>query len=509
MDSNNIEKSPEKLNGPIEKVERSFDISSFSKFSKNVIAVNDKAYEWSFNSFRLRHKKRTLEDIEGILSRGDVAQERALSEEFFDKGGFYKRIIAYYASLLKYIGVLVPSPGYGKSLSTTYIKKRYVNAVDYLSEMNLPVFLADCAQKVLRRGVYYGLILNKGKDKFSVLDLPYEYCRTTLKTFEGVNVIELDLSYFDRLIGKRKKETLNSYPKYVIDEYNRYQKNAGANSWVKIPPEDGVYFNFWGDRPFFLTTIPASLQYDEAVETEMERDKEEIRKIIVQKIPHLSDGSLLFEPEEAEYIHKGTVGMLKGNKNVSVLTTYADVDSVTSRSTSDLQNNALDKMGQNIYNSTGTSSQIFASTGSTTLGVSLDNDLALMMHLADKFSVFITRVINNLFANTNISFAYKILPISYYNSDEYVDRTLKMANNGYSFLLPALALGMSQKDLGNLKELENDVLNLEELLIPLASSHTQSSSTDGPGAPTKKQEDKNPKTIENEESADKQAQGGL
>ena len=49
----------------------------------------------------------------------------------------------------------------------------------------------------------------------------------------------------------------------------------------------------------FLNVIPATIQYDDAVETERERDLEEIRKIIVQKIPHLTDGGLLFEPEEA------------------------------------------------------------------------------------------------------------------------------------------------------------------------------------------------------------------
>jgi hypothetical protein len=36
-----------------------------------------------------------------------------------------------------------------------------------------------------------------------------------------------------------------------------------------------------------LDVIPATIDYDEAVETNKERDLEEIRKIIVQKIPHL------------------------------------------------------------------------------------------------------------------------------------------------------------------------------------------------------------------------------
>jgi hypothetical protein len=63
----------------------------------------------------------------------------------------------------------------------------------------------------------------------------------------------------------------------------------------------------------------------------------------------LSDGRLLFEPEEALEIHQGTVGMMKGNENVSVLTTYADVDSIISKATSDDAYENLERMERNIY----------------------------------------------------------------------------------------------------------------------------------------------------------------
>ena len=36
-----------------------------------------------------------------------------------------------------------------------------------------------------------------------------------------------------------------------------------------------------------LNVIPSIIQYGDSVKTEQERDKEEIRKVIVQKIPHL------------------------------------------------------------------------------------------------------------------------------------------------------------------------------------------------------------------------------
>ena len=44
------------------------------------------------------------------------------------------------------------------------------------------------------------------------------------------------------------------------------------------------------------------------------------------------------------------------------------------------------------------------------------------------------------------------------NEKEFIDNSYKLANSGYSFLLPALALGISQSNLSNIKDLENDLL---------------------------------------------------
>jgi hypothetical protein len=290
-----------------------------------------------------------------------------------------------------------------------------------------------------------------------------------------------------------------------------------------IPKELGVCFPFFDGRPLLLNIIPATIDYDDAVASEREREAEEIRKIIVQKIPHLNDGRLLFEPDEAEEIHYGTVGMMKGNKNVSVLTTYGDVDAITSGSSADRTENTLTRMEQNIYAQAGVTGQIFASTGSSSLETSLNNDLALMMYLANKFSRFITNLLNDTFGNGNITFKYTIMPISYYNAADFADTSFKLVGSGYSALMPALAFGLTQKDLVNIKDLENDVLKLGDKLKPLQSSYTQTADgnssegdskekpvetdVDEGGRPKKKEDEKADKTHQNEESLDRTGGG--
>jgi hypothetical protein len=47
--------------------------------------------------------------------------------------------------------------------------------------------------------------------------------------------------------------------------------------------------------------------------------------------------------------------MMKHNRNVSVLTTYADVDVVSSNSKSEAATNNIEKMASNVYYKTGVS----------------------------------------------------------------------------------------------------------------------------------------------------------
>ena len=486
-------------------------ISSYSKAQQKMIATSDNTYG-TLGTSRARYLERirdyTPEKIERIITSGSLAEQQALSRNFFYKDGYYKQIIIHYATLLKYAGLLIPNTSLGKKLSTSHISKRYYNAVDYVEKMNLPVFLTDCATRALIDGCYYGVIVQLDKQNFSVLDLPSGYCQTRYKDLNGDDLIEFDVSYFNSIVDLTAKEqALASYPKFIRDAYKKWQKQKSSNSWVIIPSDIGICFPFFDGRPLFLSVIPASLEYDDAIQTERDRDAEEIRKILVQKIPHLQDGRLLFEPDEAAEMHAGAVGMLKGNKNISVLTTYADVDAVVSKTTGESTSKTLEQIEKNIYAQAGVSGQIFSSTGSSTLDASIKNDIALMMYVANKFSRFITNSINRIYGNTNITFKYQILPVSIHNMDKFVDQSFKLSGSGYSYLLPVVALGLSQRDIVNLKELENDVLKLGEKLIPLSSSYTQSS--DNPtGRPKLDDSEKAEKTIKNEESLDNQAGGG-
>jgi hypothetical protein len=220
--------------------------------------------------------------------------------------------------------------------------------------------------------------------------------------------------------------------------------------------------------------------------------------------------------------------MLRGNKNVSVLTTYADVDSIASNASAEKTTSSLERTEKNIYAQGGVSNEIFVASGSAAMPASLKNDTAFMMTIERKFAHFITNLINRKFANSNVSFKYTLFPITHHNFDTFADTAFKLAGSGYSFLMPTLALGLTQRDFGNLKDLENKVLLLGEKLIPPSTSYTQSASgtSDGEspngegeagqpvktdidvgGRPSKEEGEKADTTLEKEKSLDKNGGG--
>lgn len=487
------------------KVPHDFSLTDFKNNMDGIVAVNEDTYRKNHLYWERTKPVRRycIEEVINIIENGDLVGQRELSQNYFVLNGYYREIITYYATLLKYYGILIPHPANGKSLQDSSLEKRYRNANNYLDKMNISTLGPKIAYNVLLNGRYYGMILNLSKENFTVIDLPPKYCRARFVNANGDLVVEFNVQYFDSIKDdKARKSALSTYPDIVRSRYNSWKRaTKGVSPWLILPSEIGFAFDLFNERPFFLSVIPSTIEYQDAVDNELEKQVEELKKILVNKIPHLQDGRLLFEPVEVQVMHEGIVDMLKtSNPHVSVLTTYGDVDIENTKTTDSVTNNTLENMNQNVFANAGVSSEIFAATGSSTLGTSIKYDTSLMMQLANKIANFVKGIINKLYGNSAVQFSYNILPITYYNDTDYIDTYIKMANVGYSLLMPAIASGLTVKQLDDLKGLENDVLNLKEKLIPPQTAYTQGNGSEGNdvGRPKLAEEDKSEKTLQNE-----------
>lgn len=443
-----------------------------------MIATSKDAYVKSDNkNSRNRNKIYTKEEIERIVCGGNPVERAELSEFFFMTNGLYKRIILHYATFLTYSWLLVPQP---KKRNYTVAEKgipdAYYKASDFCTNFQIERKCANFTKDILVKGAYYGLI-NYTDNNAVIQDLPFDYCRSRFKNENDIDIVELNLAFFETIKDENlRKEILKTYPKIIGAAYNKYKYNNGPK-WIFLPPEMGIYLAFFEERPFFLDLIPLLDDLDEYKDIDKARNLQSLRRILVQRIG--TDGmNLVFEPDEAEEMHEGAIGMLANNQDVDVLTTYANVDLLDLSSDDDEKTQVQDVQNL-ILETAGVSKEFFFATTEAGLNFSTNNDLAMMMILAPRLAKFFTSIINYKYETKKVKFKLLILPLSYYNTDKYASYMKELGAFGYSFLTPIAASGIDQVDLPYLKALENEILDLDQILKPLQSSYTQSGKAQG------------------------------
>lgn len=449
-------------------------ITNFKKAFDGLIAANKSAYEnlRGKEGYIGRQKKYCKQDIVRIVEYGTAIEKAALSEHFFKTSGTYKRIVLHYATFLTYSWILVP---HMKKLTSKISEKSnakvYYAAADFCSTFQIERKCTLFAKDIFVKGAYYGLIHDNGHNVV-IQDLPFEYCRSRFKNLQDIDIVEFNVKFFDSIRDESlRKEILKTYPKFIQKSYYAYV-NRGKENWVFLPAEMGIYFCYFDEKPFFLDLIPLLDDLDDYKEIDKTRNLQALEKIFVQKVLTDSKG-LLFEPEEAAVMHDGVVSMLSANEKMDVVTTYNDVQ-LLDLATSDDERTEIEDVQKLIYQSAGLSPELFYATTEAGLEYSINNDLSMMMILGQQFAHFYSELLNYKYANSKMKFELLILPLSNYNSKVYTTRAKELATLGYSFFTPILSTGLNQNNLADLKELENELLNLDDILKPLQTSYTQS-----------------------------------
>ena len=463
---------------------------------QQMIATSDDAYNYINGFTRAKtYQNYSREQVEQIIASGDPNSLKELSNSFLYASGYYRRMMFYYATILTYNTLLVPN--FPKENLTSQMINRFEDALDYLDSFKIPTNFIYFAMKVLVDGAYYGMITVSSDGTENIVTLPFEYCRSRFKSYDGVALVEFDLSYFDKIFLKEKRiACLKTYPKEIREAYNLY-KNRNGERWYLIPTEFGIHFKLYEERPFLSDIIPAIMDFEDYRVIEKQKDTMDLKKIIAQEMPHLNDGELVFEPEEVETMHAGLVGMVGKSEGLDVVTSFGKVNVYDLQSNRSVISNNLEKISDSIYSEAGVNKQIFSASNNTALNRSIENDTALMMFLATQFKDWLQYRVNYKFEGGGTSFNLVLLPITRYNQETYYKNAINAAQYGYSFLVPAIALGFTQREFINLKKLENNYLGLKDIMTPLQSANTQSGDKGEAGREPKNETELADQTMKN------------
>ena len=466
--------------------------------------------------------------VQYIIGKHDLPELRAISNFYYNVSGIYERVCNYFATLYRYDWYVAPTV-YDDTAKNDKILKEFNKVLEYLDGSHIKKICGDISLEIIKNGAYYGYII-PSNEHLTLQQLPIDYCRS--RYYVGQNpAVEFNMKYFDTFNDiQYRMKVLNLFPDEFKIGYMLYKKGklkTDSNSdkydgWYLLDPESTVKFNFNGsDVPMFINAIPAILDLDAAQDLDRRKQMQKLLKIVVQKLPRDKNGDLIFDVDEARDIHNNAVQMLKKAVGVDVLTTFADIESISTRdSDSATSVDDLEKIERALFNAFGISQNLFNTDGNMSLEKSILNDESIMRNILLQFHIFFDRIIQKRFGNNKkYVFKFYMLETTQYNYKDLSKLYKEQTQIGYSKMLPQIALGHSQSFILNTAYFENDTLKLNEIMIPPlmsstmssedvlgkknnanANSNNKSSSSSTGGRPEKPDDQKSEKTIKNIES---------
>lgn len=415
-------------------------------------------------------------------------------------------------------------------------------ALDFMDESSIKKLCNDVALKVIVNGCYYGYVIETSRG-FTFQELPIAYCRSRFKV-GSAPAVEFNPKFFDDLFPdvEMRLRVLKMYPEEFAKAYIAYKKNSlnskandGSRGWWLLDPDHAFKVNLNGrDYPLLVSITPKILELDEAQDLDRRKMMQQLLKVIIQKLPLDKNGDLIFDVDEAKDIHNNTVQMLSRAVGVDVMTTFAEVDvaDLADKNTTTTRDE-LEKVERAVYNEAGVSQNLFNSNSNLALEKASAVDEASVRDLIFEFDELFTRILRKKFpGNKKWCMHFFMLETTINNYKEMSKMYKEHTQLGFSKILPQIALGHSQSSIYATAYFENNVMKLQEIMIPPLMSSTMRGQDVLPGSkegtnaqsnankaaqqvksaaedkkmgrPEKENEQKSDKTIANREAAGKE-----
>lgn len=194
-------------------------------FSKIKIGKNILNGEIStlINYHKKHHRTYDKEAVERAVYRHDIKEMRRISEYFFETSGIYSRLCRYMAFLYRYDWLVTPQR-YDDKIKDEKVIEGWVKAGVYLEQSDIKRNFGLYALEVIKRGCYYGYILDKGTAAY-LQELHPDYCRTRYE-IDGIPAVEFNIKFFDDFFADNiyKLRVLKAFPKEFQKAYIAYKE---------------------------------------------------------------------------------------------------------------------------------------------------------------------------------------------------------------------------------------------------------------------------------------------
>lgn len=393
----------------------------------------------------------------------------------------FRRLIQYFTGLSDLAYVVSPSKIDPQTANIKTVSRNYRKTINVLTAMNVRTQFPKILTVCLREDVFYGTLWVTN-DSITVQQLPSDYC--SISTIEG-NVLNVtfDFSYFDS-----HGAMLEYYPPEFKTKYAIYQKNR-TSRWIELDSPTSFAIKCNNDvldyaMPPFAGILREVYELEDYKQLKLTKTALENYAMLDMRLPMDAEGNWLLDYDKAKEFWQNLDAVLP--EEVGSVLTPMPLNKISFERSNTGDTNTVADAEQNLFSAAGVSSLLFNNpkASANALALSVKADQAITYGIVKSIEDMVNRFIQAQSYGKN--FKVTFLDCSIYNRKEVGDQYLKAAQFGLpTVMLYAASQGLGQAEFDSMNFLENDVLNLKNVLIPLKSS-TQSSSASAPDskAPT-------------------------
>lgn len=380
-----------------------------------------------------------------------------ISEYLYRTSPHYFRLINYYSNLMRFDHYLCVD-----DTEEMPDSKAYMEVAHRLQAYHIRRQFPKIINELIKYGdIFLYKIESKDKRHIELIEIPRQWCEVD-RIVDGIYRYVI---YPDRIPAEQRY----SIPQAIYQDWNW---NGDDRPYITVD-DNGVAFKLDGmgrnGFPMFAFMFDAILGLDETRKKEDVRDILDTIQIIHQKIP-LRDNkqdlalSLL---DIAQYHQAMSKAMPEG---VITVTTPLEVDSIKMDRPKDTDIDKIERANRDIWNSSGTSDILFSErhTGADALAKSITVDEQLLKPIILMLEKYINWELKEY------SMRLKVLGTSHFNYQDLIKDHKESLAFGGSRIVYLAMLGYDPVEIVPQLTFEQNVINIDSIMKPKATSHTMS-----------------------------------
>lgn len=390
----------------------------------------------------------------------------------------FRRLIQYFAGLNDLSYVVAPYRIDPKNVNIKSMNRNYRKVLNTLSSMNIKTQFPKILTVCLREDTFYGTMWVTN-DSVTIQQLPSDYC--SISTVEGnVPNVTFDFSYFDS-----RQALLEYYPSEFKTKYGMYQKNR-TTRWIELDSPTSFAIKCNSDIldyaiPPFAGILREVYEIEDYKQLKMTKTALENYAMVFMKLGIDKDGNWQMDLEKAKEFWRNLDSVLPDE--IGSVLTPMDLDKISFEKAHTANTNTVAEAEEELFSAAGVSSLLFNNdkASANALELSIKADQAITYGIVKSIEDMVNRFIQSQAYGKN--FKVNFLDVSTFNRKEMGDMYLKAAQYGLpTVCMYAASQGLGQAELDSMNYLENDLLEIKKLFVPLQSSSTQSGNNESKGA---------------------------